>query len=137
MGSSEQIKSSNARRRVTPVSKPSNADLEAGMFLTAGGRIRCAQCTKTSKRTGQRCRAPISANSGAIGACRFHGGASTGPKTEAGRQRCAEAKTLHSRETRQIRAERQETLKRLADFETLAREMLLIRGPKQPGRRPK
>jgi hypothetical protein len=136
MGSSEQTKSSSARQRATRVSKRIEAGPE-GMFLTAGGRIRCAQCTKTSKRTGQRCRAPISATSGATGACRFHGGASTGPKTEAGRQRCAEAKTLHGRETRQIRAERQETLKRLADFETLAREMLLIRGPKQPGRRPK
>jgi hypothetical protein len=38
--------------------------------------------------------------------CRAHGGLSTGAKTKEGLQRCAEAKTIHGRETREIRAER-------------------------------
>jgi len=38
--------------------------------------------------------------------CRTHGGWSTGPKTEEGRQRCAEVKTVHGDETRAKRAER-------------------------------
>ena len=38
--------------------------------------------------------------------CKSHGEASTGPKTIAGRQRCAAAKTVHGRETRAIRAAR-------------------------------
>lgn len=38
--------------------------------------------------------------------CRTHGGKSTGPKTEQGRKRCAEAKTIHGNETRSKRAER-------------------------------
>ena len=38
--------------------------------------------------------------------CKTHGGRSTGPKTESGRQRCAQAKTTHGRETREARTER-------------------------------
>ena len=38
--------------------------------------------------------------------CRFHGGKSTGPKTEDGRKRCGIAKTVHGGETRAIRAAR-------------------------------
>lgn len=37
--------------------------------------------------------------------CRNHGGASTGPKTEAGRARIAAAQTTHGRLTKQKRAE--------------------------------
>jgi hypothetical protein len=32
--------------------------------------------------------------------CRFHGGLSTGPKTELGRQICAAAKTVHGKDSR-------------------------------------
>ena len=32
--------------------------------------------------------------------CHFHGGRSTGPRTELGRQICAAAKTVHGKETR-------------------------------------
>ena len=57
-----------------------------------------------SKRTGTQCAAPAERNS--VGdKCRFHGGRSTGPKTEDGRKRCAKAKTIHGRETRAIRKE--------------------------------
>jgi hypothetical protein len=41
--------------------------------------------------------------------CRVHGGKSTGPRSEQGRERCAAAKTIHGWETRQkrqIRAEK-------------------------------
>ena len=72
-------------------------------LLTLGGRIRCLQCQAQSKRTKKQCRAPASKGKTK---CRFHGGASTGPKTPEGRQRCAEAKTIHGNETRQARAER-------------------------------
>jgi hypothetical protein len=72
-------------------------------LITCGGRIKCRQCKARSKRTGVQCKAPA-----LIGklVCRNHGGLSTGPKTEQGRKRCAEAKTIHGRETREIRAER-------------------------------
>ena len=70
---------------------------------TAGGRIVCKQCQATSKRTRLQCKAPAVEDKNV---CRTHGGLSTGPKTEQGRQRCAEAKTVHGNETRAKRAER-------------------------------
>ena len=38
--------------------------------------------------------------------CRTHGGLSRGPVTEEGKARCAAAKTIHGRETREKRAHR-------------------------------
>jgi hypothetical protein len=70
---------------------------------TAGGRIICKQCQATSKRTRLQCQAPAVKGKNV---CRTHGGLSTGPKTEQGRQRCAEAKTVHGNENRAKRAER-------------------------------
>ena len=70
---------------------------------TAGGRIICKQCQAMSKRTRLQCKAPAIKGKSV---CRTHGGLSTGPKTEQGRQRCAEAKIIHGNETRAKRAER-------------------------------
>ena len=70
---------------------------------TAGGRIICKQCQAMSKRTRLQCKAPAIKGKSV---CRTHGGLSSGPKTEQGRQRCAEAKTIHGNETRAKRAER-------------------------------
>ena len=103
-------------------------------FRTAGGRITCRQCNAKSKRTGIQCRAPAAKGKTK---CRFHGGASTGPKTDQGRQRCAEAKTIHGNETRKARTERAETMRRLRALEDLGYELGLITGPKTPGPKPK
>lgn len=103
-------------------------------LLTAGGHIRCKQCEATSKRTKQQCRAPAATNKTK---CRFHGGASTGPKTEQGQQRCAKAKTIHGHETRKARAERALASRRLRDLEDIGRSIGLIRGTKTAGRKPK
>jgi hypothetical protein len=69
----------------------------ATLLLTAGGRIVCRRCQAMSKRTRLQCAAPASQGKSV---CRFHGGRSTGPKSDLGRRRCAEAKTIHGRETR-------------------------------------
>ena len=66
--------------------------------------------------------------------CRFHGHRG-GPKTKSGRARCAAAKTIHGRETRQIRAERTTKLAELQELETFGRELGLIIGPKTSGRK--
>ena len=58
--------------------------------------------------------------------CRTHGGASTGPKTTAGRQRCAAAKTVHGRETRVIRAARDVKLRELREMEQTLKNAGLI-----------
>lgn len=50
-----------------------------------------------SKRTKLQCKLPALRSRQV---CKYHGGRSTGPRTAAGRQRCAEAKLVHGRETR-------------------------------------
>ena len=92
------------------MSKPDASTPPERMFLTLGGRIRCKQCKAQSKRTKQQCRAPAMKGKEV---CRTHGGLSTGPKTKEGRARCAAAKTIHGRETRQKRAYRSEKLAEL------------------------
>ena len=61
------------------------------------------RCQAQSKRSKQQCRkAAIRGKQ----VCRLHGGASTGPRTEQGRKRCAAAKTIHGWETRELRKKR-------------------------------
>lgn len=68
--------------------------------------------------------------------CKTHGGRSTGPKTEAGRQRCAQAKTTHGRETREARTERSLASARLAVLESVGFAIGLMSGGRTRGRRP-
>ena len=72
-------------------------------LITAGGKITCRRCQAMSKRTGKQCGAPADRHS-KTDKCKWHGGRSTGPKTEQGRQRCAEAKAIHGKDTRAKRA---------------------------------
>ena len=70
--------------------------------------------------------------------CRTHGGASTGPKTEQGRQRCAEAKTIHGKDTRAKRAQNAVSAARLLLLRDLGLRIGLF-GPEPtgwPGRHP-
>lgn len=69
--------------------------------------------------------------------CKAHGGASTGPLTEAGRQRCADAKKVHGRETRAMRHARSLTVARLAALEALAHALNMVFGPRTRGPKPK
>ena len=68
--------------------------------------------------------------------CKTHGGRSTGPKTEVGRQRCAEAKTIHGRETREGRNERSLGSARLALLEAVGFEFGIMVGLKSRGPKP-
>lgn len=102
-------------------------------FRTAGGRITCLQCNAKSKRTGNQCRAPAATGKTK---CRFHGGASTGPKTEQGRRRCAEAKTIHGNETTVKRLELSEARARLALLEMLGHTLGFMHGTRTRGRKP-
>ena len=58
--------------------------------------------------------------------CLAHGGRSTGPKTAAGRARCAEAKTVHGWEGRKTREVRAEKLRELRELERFMRDQKLI-----------
>jgi hypothetical protein len=100
---------------------------------TLGGRVMCARCQAHSKRTGQQCRAPAIVGRNK---CRFHGGKSTGPKTAEGRQRCAEARTVHGRETTDIRVKRSLVSAQLAVLESIGFGLGMMTGTRTPGRRP-
>ena len=100
---------------------------------TLGGRVICQRCQAKSKRTKLQCAAPALKGKRV---CKTHGGRSTGPKTEAGRQRCAEAKTIHGRETREARTERSLASARLAVLEEVGFALGFMVGGKTRGPKP-
>lgn len=68
------------------------------------------RCQAKSKRSQEQCKkAAIRGKQ----VCRTHGGLSTGPRTEQGRKRCAEAKTVHGFETRVMRKKRAEKFREM------------------------
>jgi len=96
---------------------------------------RQAQRCHARNRSGNQCRNAVARGDGGS-VCRYHGHGG-GPKTPEGRQRCAEAKTIHGKETRAIRQRRSELSRELYELEVVGRELGLITGPKSPGRKPK
>ena len=102
-------------------------------LTTLGGRVTCQRCQAKSKRTKLQCAAPALKGKRV---CKTHGGRSTGPKTQAGRQRCAEAKTIHGRETREARTERSLASARLALLESVGFEFGIIGGLRSRGPKP-
>ena len=100
---------------------------------TLGGRVICQRCQAKSKRTKLQCAAPALKGKRV---CKTHGGRSTGPKTEAGRQRCAVAKTIHGRETRETRTERSLASARLAVLEAIGFSIGLMSGTRTRGVKP-
>ena len=102
-------------------------------LTTLGGRVVCTRCQAKSKRTKLQCAAPALKGKRV---CKTHGGRSTGPRTEAGRQRCAEAKTIHGRETREARNERSLASARLAVLEQAGHELGFMGGTRTRGIKP-
>jgi len=102
-------------------------------LTTLGGRVICQRCQAKSKRTKLQCAAPALKGKRV---CKTHGGRSTGPKTEAGRQRCAEARTIHGRETREVRTQRSLASARLAVLEAVGHTLGFMNGARTRGRQP-
>lgn len=103
-------------------------------FFTLGGRVLCNQCQARSSRTKLQCRAPAMKGKRV---CRTHGGLSTGPKTAAGRARCAQAKTIHGNETRSIRAEHSKKMEEIRNLEAIGFKIGMFTGTRIVGRKPK
>ena len=100
---------------------------------TLGGRVTCKRCQAQSKRTGNQCRAPSVALKNV---CRFHGGKSTGPTSEAGRQRCAQSRFVHGNETTSVRMERSIASAKLTLLESVGFEFGIMSGLKSRGPKP-
>ncbi len=104
-------------------------------YIGGAGRIRCARCTAKSKRTGLQCARPaIKSSKGQK--CQFHGGRSTGPRTEAGKARIVAAHWKHGQETLAAKAERAKQSALMLQLEEAARVLGMITGGIIRGRRP-
>jgi hypothetical protein len=57
------------------------------------------------------------------------------PRTEQGRKRCTEAKTIHDIETHKARTERAEGMRRFLILEDLGHALGILSGQKTPGRK--
>jgi hypothetical protein len=90
----------------------------------AFGKTETARCQARSKTSGHQCQKAAMRGKRV---CRTHGGASTGPKTDAGRAKCAAAKTLHGWETRAKRAARASKLRELRELEATMKAVGLIK----------
>ena len=73
------------------------------LLVTCAGNISCNRCQATSRRTKLQCGAPA-LKSSKTQKCKFHGGASTGPRTTEGRQRIIASLLVHGHETNKSRA---------------------------------
>lgn len=82
------------------------------MLSTAGGRIQCLRCSARSTRTKLQCSRPA-LKSSRTQKCQFHGGRSTGPRTEQGKTSSAAAHTKSGRYTKIALAERSQSSTRL------------------------
>lgn len=105
------------------------------MLFTAAGKIQCLRCNAKSTRTGQQCGRPA-LKSSKTQKCQFHGGRSTGPKTAEGRQRIADAQTIHGRETKTARLERSRGSLRLAQLEDAMHVLGMTTANRISGRKP-
>jgi hypothetical protein len=104
-------------------------------LVTAGTKITCRRCTAMSKRSGEQCKKPA-LKSSRTQKCDFHGGRSTGPKTEAGkaRQRAAVLKTGNY--TKEAMEDRARSVRVLAGLEDAMYVLNMTTMPRTRGRKP-
>ena len=103
-------------------------------IVLAGGRIRCRRCQALSVRSKEQCKKPA-LRTHAV--CGFHGGKSTGPRTEEGKARIAQAHTIHGNETKAKREERSESSAYMMELEDVAWALDMMTGTRTRGRKPK
>ena len=72
-------------------------------IVLAGGQITCLRCTARAKSSQTQCRKPAMRGKTK---CRTHGGASTGPKTQAGKDAIRRAHFKHGEQTLEAKAAR-------------------------------
>ena len=100
----------------------------------AGGRIRCLRCTAKSVRSGLQCAKPAMKSS-RTQRCSHHGGWATGPKTAEGRQRIAQAHTIHGESTKVARQEYSKASAELSQLEDALHLLGLTTAPRTRGRK--
>ena len=105
-------------------------------FIFGSTTKKALRCQAMSKRTKLQCAAVVKpSNKNQI--CRHHGGRSTGPKTQEGKQRIAEAQLIHGNETIKKRLARQNSLKDIKQLEDIMHVLNMTTANKTPGAKPK
>ena len=99
---------------------------------TAGGRIRCKRC-QAKARSGLQCAKPAIRGKRV---CRNHGGASTGPKTQHGRQKIREANLIHGERSAESGAAASRMAIKLRKLEDALFVLGATQGPRRSGRKP-
>ena len=105
------------------------------LVVLAGGRICCLRCTAKSTRTKLQCGRPALKVS-KTQKCQFHGGNSTGPKTEQGRSRIAQANIKHGQDTRASIQKSSQVKAKLRQLEDIMYLYGMTTAPKIRGRKP-
>ena len=101
---------------------------------TAGGKITCPRCQAMSKRTKLQCRRPALKGKAV---CDFHGGKSTGPKTEAGKASQRAAVKTSGRYTKAAIANNARGMRVLAGLEDAMYVLKMTDAPRTRGAKPK
>jgi hypothetical protein len=101
-------------------------------LTTAGGRIHCQRCQATS-RSGRQCLKPAVSGKRV---CRTHGGASTGPRTEAGIEKIRQAHWKHGERSAAGKKQAQLTAIKLRKLADALIVLGVTQGSKIPGRWP-
>ena len=102
-------------------------------LVTAGGKIVCARCAAKSKRSGEQCKKPAMRGKAV---CDFHGGRSTGPKTEAGKARQRAAVLKSGYYTKEAMEDRARSMRMLHGLEDAMHILKMTTMPRTRGRKP-
>jgi hypothetical protein len=102
-------------------------------IVLAGGRIRCCRCQALSTRSKEQCKKPALKGKRV---CGFHGGKSTGPRTQEGKARVAQAHTIHGNETKAKREKRSRSNAYMRNLEDLLHVLGMTTAPRWRGRKP-
>jgi hypothetical protein len=107
----------------------------SAMLVTGGGKIACQRCTAMSKRSGEQCKKPALKTS-RTQKCEFHGGKSTGPKTEVGKARQRAAVLKSGNYTKEAIEDRARSVRVLAGLEDAMYVLNMTIMPRTRGRKP-
>ena len=102
------------------------------MIVLAGGRITCLRCTSRAKSSQTQCRKPAMQGKTK---CRTHGGASTGPRTQAGKDAIRRAHFKHGEQTLEAKAARSAKNAELRALEDITHVMSLTSAKRTRGRK--
>ena len=105
-------------------------------IVTAGGKITCKRCTAKSKRSGEQCKKPALRTS-RTQKCQFHGGRSTGPKTEKGKARQRSGVLKNGNYTKEAMEDRARSVRVLAVLEDAIYLLGMTDAPRTRGPKPK